>query len=172
MAEKFKNINLYATTIMQSKRLIEAGIDDSTADMKYIWQQTDEIQKNFFKRKKVESYRAFTMLEPSIALINHVGDLEVLDDKIVQLKDNGDRSIVFKTKDERVYITKGNTIKSDDIPAWSLTALLNLCPYGMLCKVSDKYFFHLENREYKMFDTAIEAAVDAVCWFKEKGMIE
>ena len=171
MAKELKNINLYATTVMQSKRLIEAGIDDSTADMKYMWQHTRELQTNFFKRKKVHKYSAYTLMEPCMAIINHVGDLEILDCDIPQLKDNGDREIVFKSKDEQVQMRMSNYIKPDDIPAWSLTALLNMLPYGGLEKVSDKYFYSLKEYQGELFETAIEAAVDAVIWFKEKGII-
>ena len=171
MAKELKNINLYATTVMQSKRLIDAGIDDSTADMKYIWRDARELQTNYFKRKRVNSYEAHTFFEPCMAIINHVGDLEVLDYNIPQLEDNGDRSIVFQTKDERVSMRVSNYVGPNDIPAWSLTALLNLCPYGGLEKVSGKYFYSVKDYPGEMFDTAIEAAVDAVCWFKEKGII-
>ena len=171
MAKELKNVNLYVTTIMQSKRLIDAGIDDSTADMKYMWQGTRELQTNFFKRKKVASYQAHTLLEPCMAIISNVGDLEILDYNIPQMQDNGDRSIVFKSKDERVSIQISNYIKPDDIPAWSLTALLNLCPYGGLEHVSGKWFFSVKDYKGEMFETPIEAAVDVVCWFKEKGII-
>ena len=171
MAKELKNVNLYVTTIMQSKRLIDAGIDDSTADMKYMWQGTRELQTNFFKRKKVASYQAHTLLEPCMAIISNVGDLEILDYNIPQMQDNGDRSIVFKSKDERVSIQISNYIKPDDIPAWSLTALLNMLPYGGLEKVSDKYFYSLKEYQGELFESAIEAAVDAVIWFKEKGII-
>ena len=110
MAKELKNINLYATTVMQSKRLIDAGIDDSTADMKYLWHNTAELQTNFFKRKKVETYKAHTLLDPCCAIINDVGDLEILDYDIPQLKDDGNRSVVFKTKDERVSLRLSNYI--------------------------------------------------------------
>ena len=106
-----------------------------------------------------------------MAIINHVGDLELLDCDIPQLKDNGDREIVFKSKDEQVQMRMTNYIKPDDIPAWSLTALLNLIPYGGLEKVSGKYFYSLKEYQGELFETAIEAAVDAVIWFKEKGII-
>ena len=171
MAKELKNINLYVTTIMQSKRLIEAGIDDSTADMKYMWQHTRELQTNFFKRKKVASYEAHTLLEPCMGIINDVGDLEVLNYNVPQMQDNGDRSIVFKSKDERVSIQMSNYIKPDDIPAWSLTALLNMLPYGGLEKVSDKYFYSVKDYKGQLVESAIEAAVDAVIWFKEKEII-
>ena len=87
------------------------------------------------------------------------------------LNDNGDRSITFKTKDEAVKLRFSNSIMPNDIPAWSLTALLNLLPYGGLEKVSDKYFYSLKEYQGELFETAIEAAVDAVIWFKEKGII-
>ena len=172
MAKELKNINVYATTVMQSKRLIEAGIDDSTADMKYMWQGTREMQFNYFKRKKVASYRAHTLLEPCIAIINQVGDLEILDIEIPQLGDDGERSMVYKTDVEGVSLRWINEIRPNDIPAWSLTALLNLCPYGGLEKVSDKYFYSVKDYKGEMFETPIEAVIDAVCWFKEKGIIK
>lgn len=170
MAE-LKSNNLYVTTIMQSKRLIDAGIDDSTADMKYMWQGTRELQTNFFKRKNVASYQAHTLLEPCMAIISNVGDLEILDYNIPEMECHSDRKVVFKTKDERVSITWENHIGPDDIPAWSLSALLNLCPYGGLEKVSDKYFYSVKDYKGEMFETPIEAAVDVVCWFKEKRII-
>ena len=170
MAKELKNINIYATTVMQSKRLIDAGIDDSTADMKYMWQNTKELQTNFFKRRKIDTFKAHTLLEPCYAIINDVGDLEILDCDIPQLQDNGKRSIVIM-KNERVSFQISNSIGPYDIPAWSLTALLNLCPYGGLERVSDKWFFSVMNYKGEMFETPIEAAVDVVCWFKEKGII-
>ena len=171
MTKELKNVNLYVTTVMQSKRLIEAGIDDSTADMKYMWQNTREWQTNFFKRKKLASYQAHTMIEPCLAVINHVGDLELLDCDIPMLNDNGDRSITFKTKDEAIKLRFSNSIMPNDIPAWSLTALLNLLPYGGLEKVSGKYFYSVKEHQGELVESAIEAAVNAVIWFKEKGII-
>jgi hypothetical protein len=170
MAKELKNINLYATTIMQSKRLIDAGIEDSTADMKYIWHNANEMESFFFKRKRIDTFRAYTMFEPCYAIINDVGDLEILDHGIPKLLDNGERSIVIM-KNERVSLQVGNCIGPKDIPSWSLSALLNLCPYGGLEHVSDKWFFSVKDYKGEMFETPIEAAVDVVCWFKEKGII-
>ena len=171
MSKELKNINLYVTTVMQSKRLIEAGIDDSTADMKYLWNNTRELQTNFFRRKKVDSYKAYTLIEPCMAIINHVGDLEILDYNVPEIEDNGDRAIVFKSKDERVQIRMTNHINPEDIPAWSLTALLNMLPYGGLEKVSDKYFYSVKDYQGELVESAVEAAVNAVIWFREKGII-
>ena len=171
MSKELKNINLYVTTVMQSKRLIEAGIDDSTADMKYLWNNTRELQTNFFRRKKVDSYKAYTLIEPCMAIINHVGDLEILDYNVPEIEDNGDRAIVFKSKDERVQIRMTNHINPEDIPAWSLTALLNMLPYGGLEKVSDKYFYSVKEYQGELVESAVEAAVNAVIWFREKGII-
>jgi hypothetical protein len=170
MAKELKNINLYATTVMQSKRLIDAGIEDSTADMKYMWQNTKELQSNFLGRKKIDTFRAFTLLEPCYAIINDVGDVEILDYDIPLLQDNGERSIVIM-KNERVSLKVSSCIFPNDIPAWSLSALLNLCPYGGLEHVSGKWFFSAKDYNGEMFETPIEAAVDVVCWFKEQGVI-
>ena len=99
------------------------------------------------------------------------GDLEVMDVKESVIKDGDDLKAVYEGKDGRVKIAVTNVHRPDDIPAWSLTALLNLCPYGGLEHVSDKWFFSVKDYKGEMFETPIEAAVDAVCWFKEKGII-
>ena len=176
MAKELKNINLYATTIMQSKRLHD-GIEDSTADMKYMWRRTVEKQTNFFKRRKVDIFSQHTLFEPCCAIINEMGDLEILDNGIPQLQDDGERSIIYKAKDFRASLLLTSSIGQNDIPAWSLTALINLCPRGCLRKVLNKFYFDVKAckgaKGYKSekFETAIEAAVDAVCWFKKEGFI-
>ena len=164
-------LNLFATTIEQSKRLIEAGIPDETSDMKYMWEYGTEMMLNFFKKKRADRYRAITRFEPNIGIICDTGDLEVLDVRESVIKDGDDLKAVYEGKDERVKIAITNVHRPDDIPAWSLTALLNLCPYGGLEKVSDKYFYSVKDYKGEMFETPIEAAVDVVCWFKEKGII-
>ena len=46
-----------------------------------------------------------------------------------------------------------------------------MLPYGGLEKVSDKYFYSVKDYKGQLVESAIEAAVDAVIWFKEKGII-
>ena len=103
---------------------------------------------------------------------------------------DGDDEVVMAFDDRAVRVEQGMmsftflmvegkypnymSVIPQDAP-YSLTAdrqaLLNLCPYGGLEKVSDKYFYSVKDYKGEMFETPIEAAVDAVCWFKEQGII-
>ena len=67
--------HLYATTIEQSKRLIDAGLPDDTSDMKYMWLGTREMQLNFFKKKKVSQHEAIFQFEPQIGIYHATGDI-------------------------------------------------------------------------------------------------
>ena len=116
-------MNKICTTIEQSKKLIELGIDINTAD---IWYQ--HIGYSIIDGKEKPTY--FPMV----------------------IRDN---------------------ISDDDIPAWSLSALLELIPssvflYLKLVKWDESYY--IEHREM-LYDNPIDAVFEMVCWLKENGKI-
>ena len=142
--------NRIATTIGQSKKLIELGIDVNTADMFY----ADIIVNN-----------------------NHKYNLHPIE------------SYGFKTFSE----TKTKESKHlSFIPAWSLTALLELIPpylgefkdeidFGFSKAINGKwysaYYIKLNDNGLASFnktvtgDTAIDAAFEMICWLKENKKI-
>lgn len=165
------NSKVYATTIEQSKRLIDAGIPDETADFKYIWKGGLEWQRNFFKKKKVDKYEAMSMFEPSVGLLSITGDLEILKDEIPFMNEEGKLETVYSSDKEDFKLRHFCGVDYDQIPSWSLTALLNLLPYGGLDKVSNKYFYRAKDYNGELVESAVEAAVEAVIWFKENKII-
>ena len=68
-----------------------------------------------------------------------------------------------------------NPTTSDDVPAWSLSALLGLMPLGSrLLKGSDisKYHFDYPNcGNTGWYDNPIDAAYEMVCWLLENKKI-
>lgn len=59
------------------------------------------------------------------------------------------------------------------VPAWSLTALLELIPsnvflYSKLVKWDESYY--IENREM-LYDNPVDAVFEMVCWLKENNKI-
>ena len=65
--------------------------------------------------------------------------------------------------------------EENDIPAWSLTALLGVLPKGtrLLKSVTDDTY-HCDcpkGNIDKWFDNPIDAAFEIVCWLKENGKI-
>ncbi len=107
------------TNLEQSQKLIELGIDISTADM-FWWHNTEE-----------KSYEAW--------LIDYA------------------------------FVT------DMDIPAWSLTALLELTPNDVsLLHLEDAYQAVYDVKPYYItnkFDNPLDAAFDMVCWLKENNKI-
>ena len=163
-------LNLYATTIEQSKRLVLAGVPDETADMRYMWMYTQERPINFFKKKRVSNYDIITRFQPCIGIMCDSGDIDILD--VYEQENVGEElETIYKNDKETVSLRITTFLRPQDIPSWSLTALLNLCPYGGLQHVSDKWYFSVKGYDRGLFDTPIEAAVDVVCWFMEKGII-
>lgn len=103
-------MNKICTSIVQSKHLLELGLDAKTADMSY--------------------YEAI----------------------------NGD------------YYTQVERESEDDIPAWSLSALLSLMPvpYQLTSNDEDKYQFMLvTNLRHDWYDSPIEAVYTMVVWLLE-----
>lgn len=165
------NSKVYATTIEQSKRLIDAGIPDETADFKYLWDRTFEKQINFFKKKMVKRYKARTRFEPSVGLLSINGDLEIMKDGNPFLNDDNELETDYISEGEVIKLAQTDGMPCNAIPSWSLTALLNLLPYGGLDKVSNKYVYRAKEYNGHLVESAIEAAVDAVIWFKENKII-
>ena len=132
-------MNKICTSIEQSKKLIELGIDVNTADMVYC----------------------------------------------IELYKEG-----WKYSNEAYPID--GTLEGDDIPAWSLSALLELIPpylgefsegidFGFGKAMNGKwysahYLQYLQDDNMKSVktvtgDTAVDAAFEMVCWLKENGKI-
>lgn len=125
-------MNKICTSIDQSKKLIELGIDVNTADMYYSpipvreWKDKNDIQQGIH--------------------------------------------LVFK---EKVFVIEDIEIGEGDVPAWSLSALLELIPsnvflYLRLVKWDNSYY--IEQREM-LYDNPIDAAFEMIIWLKENGKI-
>ena len=111
------------TTIEQSKKLLELGVDVNTADM---WYQ-------------------------------HIG---------YSITDGKEKPTYFP------MVIRDN-ISDDDIPAWSLSALLELIPstvflYSKLVKWDGSYY--IEHREM-LYDNPIDAAFEMIVWLKENNKL-
>ena len=102
------------TTIEQSKKLIELGIDRTTADMYYSFDYN------------IEEYDEDAQIIPKSELGQHF------------------------------------SLFPDDIPAWSLTALLGLIP-----RIEFSIYYHSEDSPYIVKDNLINAAFEMVCWLLE-----
>ena len=129
-------MNKICTSINQSKKLIELGIDINTADMVYC----------------------------------------------IELYKEG-----WKYSNEAYPID--GTLERDDIPAWSLSALLGLMPklyefendpndggcQPNLCKGWDNNQWHIVYRSSiyitEWYDDPIDAAFEMIVWLKENGKI-
>ena len=111
-------MNKICTSLEQSNKLIELGIDVSTADM-YWWYSG--------RRYYVESM------------------------------DDNDFN------------------KESDIPAWSLSALLELIPPGNILlrdALSGKYkCININTVDSNLYDNPVDAAFEMVCWLKENEKI-
>ena len=109
-------MNKICTSLEQSKKLMELGIDVNTADM-YWWYSG--------RRYYVESM------------------------------DDDDFN------------------KESDVPAWSLSALLELIPEripGTKLVIKWDGSYYIEGRDC-LCDNAIDAAFEMICWLKENGKI-
>ena len=128
-------MNKICTSIEQSKKLIELGIDVNTADMLWTYDFT----------------------------VNDINGLNVI-------------STYLKPEEK-------------DIPAWSLSALLELMPklyefeddpddggcQPILCKGWDNNLWHIVYRSSiyntEWYDDPIDAAFEMVCWLKENNKL-
>lgn len=119
-------MNKVCTSLEQSKKLIELGIDVNTADMCYYY---DHNWSN-----------------------DYIEIPKVWDDNYEQ------------------FIPES---EEDDIPAWSLTALLGLIPKFSLEKdVSSNAGYQLHyNYNTVYYDDPVDAAFDMICWLKERNKI-
>lgn len=119
-------MNNICTSVEQSKKLLELGIDVKTADMLWTYD----------------------------FMVNDINGLNVISE---QLKP-----------------------EENDIPAWSLTALLSLSNSCDLSKErieedgsDDRYWFHDDNfhKFSNEYDNPLDAVFEMVCWLKENGKI-
>lgn len=72
------------------------------------------------------------------------------------------------------YMTEDNCIPCvDAIPAWSLSALLELIPKFSLEKdVSNNEGYQLHyNYDTTYYDNLVDAAFEMICWLKEKNLL-
>jgi len=126
-----------ATTIEQSKRMLELGLDPDSADM---WWSN-----------------RFVYWQPT---------------PMIGISEEQHQLYTFKWCDE-------------DVPAWSLSALLDVMPnndYWEIClwQYKDQRWqcvfddVEFSNGETKSFvaDTPIDAAYEMVCWLLEQGLIK
>ena len=111
-----------ATTIKQSKRLAEI-LPIETAD--FAWSVMDKIERN--DGKKAANYITFYLKSPMAK--EYDGDEEIFD----AFKFLGDH-FELNTGDWRM---ESYNMRPDDIPAWSLIALLSLIPNPSIMKRVD-----------------------------------
>jgi len=147
-------MNKICTSLEQSQKLIELGIDVNTADMWWAERYKGRTTMDFQYIVDEEPYYYLSFIKPS--------------------NDNYSQ----------------DTIK--DIPAWSLSALLELIPpylgefkdgidFGFSKAINGKwysaYYIKLDDNGLASFnktvtgDTAIDAAFEMVCWLKENKKI-
>ena len=121
-----------ATNLEQSRKLVELGIDPSTADM-------------------------------------HYSSWTILADGEFILSPNYGQTI------EEMQEDYGNQI----IPAWSLSALLQLMPrvghsFPELCRGKETGLFYMwldEEFDTQKYSNPIDAAFEMICWLKENRKI-
>jgi hypothetical protein len=124
-------MNKICTSIEQSKKLIELGIDITTVDMYYLYDYN------------IKEYDDDTQIIPQSELEQHF------------------------------------SLFPEDIPAWSLSALLDLMPkvnghYPELCrgKQTGQYYMWIEDTfDTQTFNNPIDAAFEMIVWLKENGKI-
>ena len=112
-------MNKICTTIEQSKKLIELGIDINTADMLWTYD----------------------------FVVSDINGLNVISE---QLKP-----------------------EENDIPAWSLSALLELIPPGniLLRDALSKNYKCINIVDSDLYDNPLDAVFEMVCWLKENKKI-
>ena len=116
--------NKICTSLEQSKKLLELGIDITTADMYYSFDYN------------IEEYEEDAQIIPQSELEQHF------------------------------------SLFPEDVPAWSLSALMELIPNWTMDK-TDKInltcnpYYHCE----VCYENPIDACVEMVCWLKENGNI-
>ena len=125
-------MNKICTTLEQSKKLIELGIDVNTADMYYMYRHW-EIDEN-------------------------------------TIGSQSDASIGF---DSDFYYSANNGKTYHYIPAWSLSALLELIPAGniLLRDALSKNYKCINTVDSDLYDNPLDAVFEMVCWLKENGKI-
>lgn len=101
---------MIATTIEQSKRLLDCGLDPKTADMCYVKQ--DAITRD---DKEACALYMFAVLKSQAHTYYMTGDSEVWDEVADFVP------YTYKWKDMQMVSYE---MKDGDIPAWSLSALL------------------------------------------------
>ena len=112
-------MNKICTSIEQSKKLIELGIDVNTADMLWTYD----------------------------FVVNDINGLNVISDN-------------FKPEE-------------NDIPAWSLSALLELIPAGniLLRDALSKNYKCINTVDSDLYDNPLDAVFEMICWLKENNKL-
>lgn len=147
------------TSIEQSKKLIELGLDVKTADMMY----SPPIRTHFENYGDADNEYE----QPGYMVINVRCNI---------IKDN--------------VLDKPISLSSDDIPSWSLSALLQLMPkdeqiewslsYGGWqidsIKYVEKFFMTYEIEDLSIFHTVsdiepLDSAFEMICWLLKNNKI-
>lgn len=122
-------MNKICTSIEQSIKLIELGIDINTADMYWFVPADDEGE---------------------------------FDEKVNVIYNKADYCLFEKVMDFN---------DTPYIPAWSLSALLELIPNYVINKADDKTYANLYYGLKSSHDNLVDAAFEMICQMKENGKL-
>ena len=96
--------------------------------------------------------------------------------------DTNSVSPCLKLIDDGIYNHRNYLIRfpNSSLPAWSLSALLEVMPKRFDTKcvklqrglLSDKWFCEYENMKYFAMGSSIDAVYEMVCWLLEQGLIK
>jgi hypothetical protein len=64
-----------------------------------------------------------------------------------------------------------DNISDDDIPAWSLSALLKLIPIPILSTINNRFCCETCEFSSKYYDEPVDAAFEMICWLKENNKL-
>ena len=165
-----------ATTMEQSLKLIELGLNVDTADMMY---KLFTHITNKDGKTKYAHYTLFTVeIMPTLANFD-IGDIEELEQVYKHFGYDSHNITKYKNNE---FTIGSMSFSKDCIPAWSLGALLAIIP-----KKEAPYIKYLneppfDDEEYRWEcglpdligcpgSSPIEAAFQMVCWLLENGYI-
>lgn len=138
---------MIATTIEQSKRLLDCGLDPKTADMCYVKQ--DAITRD--DKEKCALYM-FAVLKPQAHTYYMTGDSEAWDEVTDYMP------YKYKWKDMQMTTSE---MKEGDIPAWSLSALIAQMPCVVLESSRDNHYRAFWEDKFSDWHTnAVDACVE------------
>lgn len=158
-------MNKLATSIEQSRKLVALGVDPQTADCIYKnWDMLTDKNDNI----KFAGYTLLTVdIMPQLANF-HEGDVEYLKLVYKHFGHNIDHITEYEdaAKEHKISTTNFN---KNDIPAWSLSALLNVAmtligrqDLELRCNWNGKTWFAIEMAEQSAGCYDAENPIDAV----------